>query len=177
MVLFSSNRNGERTQSVERNGQLAESIVAPGMQVEGNLVASGVLRIGDRVKGNLRVDGQVIVAKGGLVEGTIHARESVVAGEVQGSIDGKERVELHATALVWGDLTSPKLMIHEGGVVTGRLRVGKSAAAQRDERSEPLQLRPVRARPASKRPRLVASPPPGARRRPFVQLSESSGTG
>ena len=176
MVLFSSNRNGERTQSLNGNGHPGESIIAPDLQIEGDLVSTGVIRIGGKVKGNLRVDGQVIVANGGLVEGNIHASESVVAGEVQGSIDG-ERIELDATAIVWGNLTSPKLMVHEGGVVMGRLRVGKSAAAQRDDRSEPLQLRPVRARPPSKRPRLEASPRPGARRRPLGHLSESSGTG
>ena len=82
-------------------------------------------------------------SNGGLVEGNILARECVVAGDVQGSIEGEERVELHSTAIVRGDLTSPNLLVHEGGVLVGRLRVGKSAAHRREDRSEPTQPRPI----------------------------------
>ena len=48
----------------------------------------------------------------------------MVAGEVQGGIRAEERVELQATAVVRGDITTPKIAILEGGSVTGAVRMG-----------------------------------------------------
>ena len=129
MKRFSSNGRQPKTGS-HRDAQPGLSVIAADMSIEGELRSTGVIRILGKVNGNLHVDGQVIVAQGGLVQGDIHAREAVIASEVQGSIVGDERVELLATALVRGDLTAPKLQVQEGGQVVGRLRVGGSQATR-----------------------------------------------
>ncbi len=78
-----------------------------------------------RAGGLLFVSGQVPIdpATGALIEGDIETREAVVAGEVAGSIRADERVELQATALVRGDITTPKIAILEGGKVTGAVNM------------------------------------------------------
>jgi cytoskeletal protein CcmA (bactofilin family) len=124
------------------------SIIAADLLIKGEVHSTGVVRIEGKVEGNLRVDGQVLVANGGLVEGNIVTKEALVAGEVRGSIVAQERVELHATARVRGDVTSPKLAVQEGGVIVGRLRVGEGERAV----VQPGDLR-------SERPRLQATQP------------------
>ncbi len=98
MALFSSNgKEGDRRQKPDRNSEPGLSIIAADLEIEGALHSTGVIRIVGKVKGNVRVSGQVIVAKGGLVEGDIQATESLIAGEVRGSIQGGEayRVTSH----------------------------------------------------------------------------------
>lgn len=109
------------------------SIIARDMQVTGDMVTEGVLKVEGRVNGTIKAAAQVIISPGALIEGDIETREAVVAGEVAGAIRAEERVELQATALVTGDITTPKIAILEGGRLTGALKM-----AEMDGRSSRL---------------------------------------
>ncbi len=128
--------------SERRSGavEAAVSIVAADLRVEGALSSAGVIRIEGTVIGNVQAERQVLVAKGGIVEGDIHAPEAVLDGKVSGSILGQERVELHPSAVIEGDITTSRLVIHEGAVLRGYIRMGKQTrtpiAAQHLEQPE-----------------------------------------
>lgn len=100
------------------------SIVAAGMEVVGDVTAEGIVKIEGSVRGNLRVGRQVLVAKGGLVEGDIQTREAIIGGEVRGAITASQRIEIQPASAVHGDLTTPMLLVQEGGEVNGVLRMG-----------------------------------------------------
>ncbi len=100
------------------------SVIAPGMRVEGELVTDGVVKIEGTVVGTVRAEQQVLVAKGGVVEGDIHTREAVLGGEVRGAILAHERVEVQATSVVHGDIGTQRIVVHEGGEVNGHVRMG-----------------------------------------------------
>lgn len=122
MAMFSE----KGTSGVEAEAGL--SIIATGMEVVGDVLAEGILKIEGTVRGNLRVGRQVLVAKGGLVEGDIHTREAIIGGEVRGAIVATERVEVQPRSVVHGDITTPVLFVQEGGEVNGVLRMGASVA-------------------------------------------------
>jgi cytoskeletal protein CcmA (bactofilin family) len=66
-----------------------------------------------------------------VIEGDLHTQEAVVAGQVSGAIVARERVELQATAVVSGDIHTPRIAIVEGAKVTGEVKMdqaGTSAA-------------------------------------------------
>ncbi len=92
------------------------SFIGSGMQIVGSLDSPGVIRVEGAVLGNVNAAGQVLVAHGGKVDGDVHAREVVLDGEVTGSIVA-QRVEVQASAVIHGDITTPKLMIHEGAML------------------------------------------------------------
>jgi len=100
------------------------SVIAPGMLVEGELITDGVVKIEGRVVGTVRAEQQVLVAKGGVVEGDIHTREAILGGEVRGSILAGERVEVQASSVVQGDIATQRIVVHEGGEVNGHVRMG-----------------------------------------------------
>jgi cytoskeletal protein CcmA (bactofilin family) len=104
------------------------------MRVEGELVTDGVVKIEGTVVGTVRAEQQVLVAKGGMVEGDIHTREAVLGGEVRGAILAHERVEVQATSVVHGDIATQRIVVHEGGEVNGHVRMGDPrVASERDE--------------------------------------------
>ncbi len=70
------------------------SVVAPGTRITGQLDTSGVVKIEGTVAGSVRAERQVLVAKGGVVEGDIFTREAVIGGNVTGGIFYDERVEV-----------------------------------------------------------------------------------
>jgi cytoskeletal protein CcmA (bactofilin family) len=116
-----------------RTGSDAESglsIIGTGMRVVGDITADGVVKVEGTVVGTIRAGRQVLVAKGGVVEGDVIAREAIVGGEVRGSIDASERLELQATSVVHGDIATRRLLVQEGGEVNGVVRMGEGTGGE-----------------------------------------------
>ncbi len=70
---------------------------------------------------------QVLVGKGGEVEGDVISREAIIGGEVRGSIRADERVEIQASCVVHGDIAAKRLLVQEGGEINGVVRMGETA--------------------------------------------------
>src|SRR5258706_14080738 len=91
------------------------SIIGTGMRVVGDITAEGVVKIEGTVVGTVQAARQVLVAKGGVVEGDVMTKEAIVGGEVRGAIHASERVELQVTSVVYGDITTRRLLVQEVG--------------------------------------------------------------
>ncbi len=107
-----------------RDTETSLSIIGAGLRVEGDLSSDGVVKVEGTVVGTVRASRQVLVAKGGVVEGDIVTHEAIIGGEVRGGIGAQERVELQATSVVHGDITTKRLFVQEGGEINGVIRMG-----------------------------------------------------
>ncbi len=105
------------------------SIVAPDLTVTGELKTEGVVKIDGIVEGNVHAERQVLVSKGGTVNGDVVTKEAIIGGTVAGSIQASERVEVQPTATVQGDIATQRILVHEGGEVNGNVRMGNPVAA------------------------------------------------
>lgn len=110
-----------------REGVPGLSIIGAGMRVVGDISADGVVKIEGSVTGTVRAAKQVLVARGGEVEGDVVSREAIIGGEVRGAVYAEERVELQATSVVHGDIHTKRLLIQEGGEMNGVLRMSEDA--------------------------------------------------
>ncbi len=106
------------------------TVIGSGMEIVGSLESTGLVNVAGRVLGNVNAAGQVRVARGGHVDGDVHAREAVLDGEITGSIVA-ERVEVQASAVIHGDITASRLIIHEGAVLNVELVPSAPMAQQR----------------------------------------------
>src|SRR2546425_6716322 len=84
------------------------------MRVVGDITADGVVKIEGTVVGTVRAGRQVLVGKGGEVEGDVISREAIIGGEVRGSIRADERIEIQSTSVVHGDVVAKRLLVQEG---------------------------------------------------------------
>src|SRR5919201_5102123 len=111
MGIFSNPARDEEGHELRRRrtDQIPFSIIASDMTVVGYLETEGVVRIEGRVRGTVRVGQQVLVAPGAVIEGDLHAQEAVIAGQVSGAIHARDRVELQASAVVAGDILTPRI--------------------------------------------------------------------
>src|SRR3990172_3136581 len=121
------------------------SIIGSGMRGVGDISADGVVKIEGAVVGSVRAAKQVLVGKGGEVEGDVVSREAIIGGEVRGGIYAEERVELQATSVVHGDVSTKRLFVQEGGAINGVLRIGEDAAQppERGQRAAARQPAPT----------------------------------
>ena len=103
----------QKQQKSEASANETVSFIGSGMEIVGSVNSPGVVRVAGTVLGNVKAATQVLVARGGKVDGDVHAREAVLDGEITGSIVA-ERVEVQSSAVIHGNITASKLMIHEG---------------------------------------------------------------
>ncbi len=109
-------------------------------EFEGQLTFQGTIRIDGRYKGNITVDGTLIVGPSGQVTAEISASNMIISGEVTGNMTAETHIEVHASGKIYGNLVAPTVTIHEGAVFQGYCRSGK----QRDTLQNRLpMLHPV----------------------------------
>jgi cytoskeletal protein CcmA (bactofilin family) len=129
MAIFTEKTHGAS------ESESALSIIGSGMRVVGDITAEGVVKIEGTVIGTVRAGRQVLVAKGGEVEGDVIAREAIIGGEVRGTVVAEERAEVQASSVVHGDITTKRLLVHEGGEINGVVRMGTPAPAAAESAS------------------------------------------
>jgi cytoskeletal protein CcmA (bactofilin family) len=106
--------------------ELKESVIASGLSFEGKIEGSGHVRISGKFKGDVHVDGTLTVEAGAHLAGAVRAGAVVVAGEIEGNIEGAQRVELHQSGVVNGDINAGSLTVADGARMRGRAEFGWS---------------------------------------------------
>jgi cytoskeletal protein CcmA (bactofilin family) len=103
---------------------LKETVIAAGLTFEGKIDGSGHVRISGRFKGDVHVDGTLTVEAGAHLAGAVRAGSVVVAGEIEGNIEGAQRIELHQSGVVNGDISAGSLTVADGARMRGRAEFG-----------------------------------------------------
>jgi len=104
--------------------EMKESIIAAGLNFEGKIEGSGHVRISGKFKGDVQVDGTLTVETGAHLAGAVRAAAVVVAGEIEGNIEGAQRVELHQSGVVNGDISAGSLTVADGARMRGKAEFG-----------------------------------------------------
>ena len=104
------------------------SVIAAGMKIVGDIESTGVVKIEGIVEGAVRGARQLLLGRQGTVHGDIRAHEVVIGGTVVGTIIADERVEIQGTSSVQGDIHTKSIVVLEGGVINGNVRMGENAA-------------------------------------------------
>jgi cytoskeletal protein CcmA (bactofilin family) len=76
-------------------------------------------RVEGTVEGIIHSTGEVSIAPGGLVKGTIFAKHLVVTGRAEGTMKITDCLEIHGTGYVEGDVEVGSLVVDEGGILQG----------------------------------------------------------
>ena len=117
------------------------SVIASGMKIVGDIESTGVVKIEGIVEGSVRGARQLLLGRQGTVHGDIRAHEAVIGGTVVGTIVADERVEMQGTSSVQGDIHTKSIVVLEGGVINGAVRMGRPAAPGMRRERRRTQLR------------------------------------
>ncbi|MFZ1946396.1 MAG: polymer-forming cytoskeletal protein [bacterium] len=111
-------------EATEAQGTIS-TILGHDCKFTGDIDAKGSVRIDGDFEGKVLSSDSVIVGKGGLVKGEIHAAHAVVSGNVEGNVFAKKKVELESGARLIGDVESVSLVIEDGVFFEGRSKMRK----------------------------------------------------
>ncbi len=105
--------------------------IGKSITIQGDLSGDEDLVIEGTVDGKVELpNNQLTIGAHGTIRAELHAKSVLVIGRVTGNVHGSERVEIQATGIVEGDVTAPRLVIAEGGVVNGSVHMGQKAARE-----------------------------------------------
>ncbi len=110
-------------------------MLGPQAVLEGSLVFEGSLFMNGHVKGAIESrTGSIVIGEDAVIHADIFVRTATVNGEIKGTVRATERIELHPPARVYGDLTAPVVIIHEGVIFEGNcaIKPKEDAAYQKD---------------------------------------------
>jgi cytoskeletal protein CcmA (bactofilin family) len=112
--------------------------IGKSISIKGDLTGNEDMVIEGKVEGKVDLpNNQLTIGANGTVQAEVTAKGIVVVGRVAGDIHGIERVEIQGTGIVEGDVSAPRLIVAEGAVVNGAIKMTKqSSAAATDTSSE-----------------------------------------
>ncbi|MGH9469186.1 MAG: bactofilin family protein [Terriglobia bacterium] len=101
-----------------------QTLLGGSIVLRGELTGDEDLTIEGQFEGTLDVKEHcVTIGQHGQVKADITARQVVVSGKLNGKINAREKVEIHRTGNVTGDLVSAGVAIEEGAYFKGSIEI------------------------------------------------------
>jgi cytoskeletal protein CcmA (bactofilin family) len=130
--------------SYSGDASLLNSIIGEGTRFRGDFDLNGLLRIDGDFSGTIRTKGKILVGLNGRAECNIYAETIVVGGIVRGNIYSTDKVVILSTGMMIGDISAPRLIVEEGVILNGNLRITGRSPATAPAASGPEKARAAR---------------------------------
>ena len=105
--------------------------IGRGIEVKGDITFTDRLQIEGKTIGKLTSDsGTLIIGESGQIEAQIDVGVCVVHGTVQGNLIARSKLEIRRTGRVHGDVITPVLLVEEGAVFNGAIRMTQEAGGR-----------------------------------------------
>jgi len=115
----------------------ATACITQGIRIKGEITGKEDLFIDGTLEGKLDLgNASVTVGPNGKVKADVSAREVVVRGQLDGKIDGTERVQLWNSGRVTGEVRTERLAIEDGALLRGKVEAGKAQSRGAENRSK-----------------------------------------
>jgi cytoskeletal protein CcmA (bactofilin family) len=108
----------------DKKDGLRRFTMGPNDSLEGKLTYDGHVHLDGRAEGELRVSGNIEVASGAKVKALLEASNVTIKGDVEGSLNARDKLLLGKNAKLSGDVTVRRLQIEDGASLNGHVRMG-----------------------------------------------------
>ncbi|MEP6781895.1 MAG: polymer-forming cytoskeletal protein, partial [Gemmatimonadaceae bacterium] len=99
-------------------------ILTEELTIEGKIEGSGNVRIAGKFKGDVNVQGNLIIEHGATVTGSVRALTVTIAGTLEGNIEAATRVDLLESGVMTGDVNAESLTVAAGSRMRGKAEFG-----------------------------------------------------
>ncbi|MCB9522054.1 MAG: polymer-forming cytoskeletal protein [Myxococcales bacterium] len=128
------------------------TVIAAGTRISGRLEGAEDVQVFGNVQGTVHLEGALFIDTAARVDAECAVDRLEVHGILVGDVQASDVIELFKTARVVGDLSAPRIIVHEGAKIRGLIDMGDAP----DEDEAPRRSAPAR-RPAT--PGRAAPPP------------------
>jgi cytoskeletal protein CcmA (bactofilin family) len=106
-------------------------VVGPGTTFRGDVSCTDPVEVRGTLEGDCRTIARCFVHEGGRVLGNIEAAAMVIAGEVEAGVLQADRVELRASARVFGTIRARVIVMADGAFYKGEIEETGAAGPPR----------------------------------------------
>ncbi len=101
-----------------RNG----TTIGNAVKIVGRIFTNEDLCVDGDIEGTIESqESSITIGPQGRIQASIHAREVVILGQVQGDVEASIKVDLRKNAKLVGDITASRVSIEEGAFFKGKI--------------------------------------------------------
>lgn len=97
-----------------------DTIIGPSVKVEGDFITEGNIIVEGMICGTIKTTKNLKVGPDSKIFANIGADNALVAGEIQGNITIKNKLELTSSARIYGDIKTNILSVAGGALINGK---------------------------------------------------------
>jgi len=109
------------------------AFLGKGTRVNGKLVFEGPVRIEGQVEGEISAQDTLTIGESAVINAQITGNSIIVHGRVTGDVTARQRLEIRAPGKLFGNISTPSLVIHEGVVFEGQCSMGGGEGQRADK--------------------------------------------
>ena len=109
-----------------------KAFLGQGAEFTGKLIFNGYVRIDGNFQGEIFGQGSLVVGEGAQVKADISVKSVYISGDVQGSIEVKEKFNIHHTGKFLGDVHTPVFVMEEGAFFDGRSYMAEAVEKKKE---------------------------------------------
>lgn len=121
MAIFASKEGGKRNFEATE----IETTIGPSVKVEGTFKGEGNVVIEGEMIGTFSTTKNLTVGQNARVRADVTADNMFVSGEIHGNLHVTGRVELTASAKIYGDIETDIISVAPGAILKGKCTTGK----------------------------------------------------
>jgi len=110
--------------------------IGASIRIKGDVTADENLIIQGEVDGTITVHGHnVTISRTGRVKANLEAKQIVVEGQLEGDLNGDEKVIIRETGNVQGNIISPRVSLEDGALFKGSIEMEPRSASNTEPKS------------------------------------------
>jgi len=118
------------TQPTVGNNEVS-AYLGKGSRITGKLAFEGTVRVDGQVEGEIAAQDTLLIGESAILNAKISGSSIIINGKVTGDITASKRVEIRAPGKLFGNVTTPCLIIQEGVVFEGHCSMGGADKSDR----------------------------------------------
>lgn len=124
----------------DRNGS-DYGLIGQGIKVSGDISFADQLQVEGKVVGKIAsTGGTLVIGETGELEAQVDVGICVIHGSLYGDLIGKTKVEIRKTGKVHGDVITPVLLVEEGAVFNGAIKMSQEVVGRKLEEVLPSDV-------------------------------------
>ena len=103
---------------------MEQATIGKTLVIKGEVSGSEALFVDGRIEGSVSFpDSRVTIGRNGSVAASVHAKELVIMGKVEGNVECSDRLDIRAEGSLTGDVITQRISVEEGAIMKGGIEV------------------------------------------------------
>ncbi len=117
---------------------MEQATIGKTLVIKGEVSGSEALFVDGRIEGSVSFpDSRVTIGRNGNVAASVHAKELVIMGKVEGNVECSDRLDIRAEGSLTGDVITQRISVEEGAIMKGGIEVRTPEKKSQQNQAKP----------------------------------------